>query len=245
MYYINMKISKISKKTNKSFSFIISCAAVALLASCGSTKVDPVPEPEEPKVEESAPAPIIEEPKIEKTAPAPVIEEPVPVVEEPKVEEQKVEEPAEEADDEYTRSVGNVAVDRDTFADDKQKVLQIISELDSIMKNLNYNAWLPYVEKSSIDYWKLRKNLQKAEKRLPIKGIKLKDLQDYFKQVFVPSRKGREINEIRYISDTYIKAVQVGEKQKGQKEAPVTVYYYFNKINGKWQIHLPTNEELN
>ena len=236
MYYVSMKISKI---TNTILFAIALLTFAGFFSSCGSSKVaaptsepaveeKPAPTPEEPKVEE---------PKVEEAAPAieepaPIQEEPVPVVEEPVAEEPK-------ADDEYSRSVGDIQISRDTFIDDKEKVLQIISELATIMKNMDYNFWLGYVEPASIDYWKLRRNLQKAEKRLPVKGIKLMNLQDYFKQVFVPARKGREVTEIRYISDTYIKAVQVRENQGD------IVYYYFNKIGNKWMVHLPTNEELN
>ena len=233
-------IMKISKTFRKTILVIAGCAFTGFIISCASTNVPtPEPAPEEPKIEE--PAPAAEEPKAEEPVPVaeePKQEEPAPVAEEPVVEPQ--EEPVvEDKDDEYTRSVGSVAVDRNTFADDKEKVLKIISELDIIMKNMDYNSWVPYVESSSVDYWKLRKNLQKYEKRLPVKGIKLKDLNDYFRHVFVPARKGREVSEIRYISDTYIKAVQVREEQED------LIYYYFNKINGKWLIHLPTNEELN
>ncbi|WP_407428899.1 hypothetical protein [Treponema sp.] len=204
-----------------SFSFIISTAFL----SCGSTNVTPSAEqePEKP-VNTETPA------------------EPVPAQENTPAETAGLmEEPAviSDTDDEYSRSVGDIQISRDTFIDDKEKILQIIKDLDSIMKNMNYNSWLSYVEPESIDYWKLRKNLQKYEKHLPIKGIKLRDLQDYFKHVFVPSRKGREVTEIRYISDTYIKAVQVRDNQGD------LIYYYFNKINGKWMVHLPTNEEMN
>lgn len=227
---------KISKPHARQFFFIAGCTAIGLTVSCGSTNVatpepQPIVEPA-PVVEEIEPLPVVEEPKIEE----PKVEEPSPVAEEPVVEPQEVPAPS---DDEYTRSVGAVAVDRDTFTDDKQKVLAIISELDTIMKNMDYKSWVPYVETESVNYWKLRKNLQKYEKRLPVKGIKLKELQDYFKHVFVPARKGREVSEIRYISDTYIKAVQVREDQED------LIYYYFNKIDGKWKVHLPTNEELN
>jgi len=239
MYDEGMKISKISIKK---LIPIFACVLTSFFISCKSSNT-PAPVVEEPVAEEVAP--VVEEPKIEETAPLveekvpePVSEEPSPVQEEPAVENQEEPAPTPE-DDEYTRSVGAVAVDRNTFADDKEKVLKIISELDEIMKNMNYNAWVPYVEPASVDYWKLRKNLQKYEKRLPVKGIKLTDLQAYFKHVFVPARKGREVSEIRYISDTYIKAVQVRE---GQEDI---IYYYFNKINGKWMVHLPTNEELN
>lgn len=208
MYYYHMKISKIT-----TFAFCATACFVSgvFFVSCGSSAVAtaPVVEAEKPLVDE------------------PVVEQPEGVVAEPTVQAE---------DDEYSRSVGGISVSRDTFAEDKETILRIISELDVIMKDpgstKSYNAWVGYVDQESVDYWKLRKNLQKAEKRLPVKGIKLSSLQDYFKNVFVPARRGREVSEIRYISDTYIKAIQV----QGEQDI---VYYYFNKINGRWMVHLP------
>ena len=208
MYYYHMKISKIT-----TFAFCATACFVSgvFFVSCGSSAVatTPVVKAEKPLVDE------------------PVVEQPEGVVAEPTVQAE---------DDEYSRSVGGISVSRDTFAEDKETILRIISELDVIMKDpgstKSYNAWVGYVDQESVDYWKLRKNLQKAEKRLPVKGIKLSSLQDYFKNVFVPARRGREVSEIRYISDTYIKAIQV----QGEQDI---VYYYFNKINGRWMVHLP------
>ena len=82
----------------------------------------------------------------------------------------------------------------------------------------------------------LPKNLHKAEAKLPVKGLKLNDLEDYFHLVFIQSRVGRQIDEIRYISDSSVKAVQVREDQD-------VVYYYFHKINGTWKLHLPPLED--
>ena len=172
-----------------------------------------------------APAPV-EEPPVEVAQPEPEPAQPEPAVE----------------DDEYARSVGDVSVDRNTFVDEKEQVLKIISELDTIMRSKDYNSWVTYVDQESIEYWMLRKNLQKAEKRLPVKGIKLRDLRDYFNYVFIPARAGKTVSEIRYISDTYIKAVQVQESDKGKDNALVTVYYYFNKIDGRWMVHIPPIE---
>lgn len=259
---------KITKYANR-FVFLPAILAGAIfLSSCQKVKTspsvaEPEPEPEVPAVtveEEPVkepepvplPPPVVEErePEIEVVS-EPVVEpepepEPEPVVEkEPEPVVEKKEPPApppkpEPApDDEYLRSVGDVSVSLDTFIDDKDQVLQIISELDEIMKDKNFKAWLNYVDEASISYWRLRKNLQKAEKKLPGKGlIKLQDLQKYFEYVFIPARKGKNITEIRYISDKYIKAVQV---QEGQ---PDIVCYYFNKINGKWLVNLPTNESI-
>ena len=210
MYYLSMKLSKLAYK---SFFCVVGFAFAGAALSCGSTNVAPAP------LVEEAPA----EPEVAPEPETPVAEpEPEPVV-----------------DDEYSRSVGDVAVDRDTFIDDKEQVLKIIAELDTVMRSKDYNSWLTYVDKESINYWMLRKNLQKAEKRLPVKGIKLRELKDYFNYVFLPARAGRTVSEIRYISDTYIKAVQV--QGEGESEQ-VTVYYYFNKIDGRWMVHLPPIE---
>ncbi|MCR4822398.1 MAG: hypothetical protein K5873_05950 [Treponema sp.] len=201
---------KISNFVNNSLLLSLGLVFSAALLSCGTTKVAEVVE--EP-VQEAEP--VVEE----------VVQELPPVVEEPVVQAP--------VDDEYSRSVGDVSVSRDTFLDDKGKVLRIIKQLDGIMKDMDYKSWLPYVDDESIQYWSKSSNLKAAQKRLPVKGLRLKNLQDYFKFVFVPARAGREVTEIRYISDKYIKAIQTQDDQSD------IVYYYFNKINGNWMVHIP------
>lgn len=164
-------------------------------------------------------------------APALPVEQPQVVQPEP----QKVEKPAEPANDEYTRSTGDIQISQDTFENDKRSVLEIIGNLNDIMKERNYNEWLKYVDQSSVNYWSQKPNLKKAEKKLPIKGIQLKTLKDYFIYVFIPARAGRDVSEIRYISDTAIKAVQVDEQQD-------IVYYYFNKSKDTWKLYIPPLE---
>lgn len=138
----------------------------------------------------------------------------------------------EEFNNEYTRSTLNVDVSIDDFNEDKKRILQIINELNVIMGEMNYNKWETYVDSESLIYWSKKANLQKAASRLPIKGIKLNSLRDYFIHVFLPSRKGHEVTEIRYETRTLIKAVQV------TKENDV-VYYTFRKINNDWKLYLP------
>lgn len=202
----------VSKKNAAKLSAVF--LSVFLILSCNDkNKSQPVVE--EPPVSEPEPAPVDKQPEPE-TAPEPAVEpEPVP-----------------EPEDEYSRSVGTVSVSRDTFAEDKDKILKIISELDTVMKDFDYRSWLTYVDQETIDYWSRPVNLRKAQNRLPVKGLRLSSLQDYFKYVFVPARKGRQVTEIRYISDKYIKAIEVGEEQD-------IVYYYFNKIDGRWMVHIP------
>lgn len=143
----------------------------------------------------------------------------------------------EEVDDEYTRSVKaietNEVITPDTFAEDKKAILQTIAELDLIMKNKDYNSWLGYVTPQSIDYWKQKSHLQAVSARLPGNRIQLKTLEDYFNWVFRLSRQNARVDEIRYISSKLVKAVQVD----GNKD---TIYYQFEKQNGRWLVSLDT-----
>lgn len=239
----------------KTKSTMLIIPAVMMLASCVRTKdiknipqeVPPAaeeqkPEPEVPQViPETEPVP--EPPKEPEKTPEPKKEEvPLPPKEDvppqkPAPAEEVPPAPAEEEDaDEYARSIGDVGVSKDTFKEDKEKILRIIDELSVIMKDKDYKAWLPYIDSESKSYWSKTGNLKKAQNRMPIKGIQLKTLQDYFKFIFVPARQQSQITEIRYESDTYIKAVEVQPTQE-------LIYYFFKKTNGNWLVHIPPIEE--
>ena len=134
---------------------------------------------------------------------------------------------------EYERSVGVSSITRETFEEDKTAILGIIESLSTVMQKKDYKKWLTYVDDASIKYWSTKSNLQKAQNRLPVKGLTLKTLEDYFKYVFIPSRTGRTVDEIRYETARLVKAVHVN----GDND---TVYYYFKKsAKGDWKIHLP------
>ena len=135
-------------------------------------------------------------------------------------------------DEEFSRSTQDVLITKETFYADKAAILQIISELSDVMAKHDFNAWLTYIEPESIEYWSSPRNLLQASKRLPYKNKRLNTLNDYFDLVFVPSRKGRQIDEIRYISVDSVKAVQMQEEQD-------IVYYNFIKMNGKWMVKIP------
>ncbi len=178
-------------------------------------------------------AEIVEEPPLSRAAPEP---EPEPVVEpEPEPEPPKKELTAEEQ--EFLRSteaLGNWAnVTMDTFLKDKDDVLETIDRLADIMKTGNYAKWLEYVSPQSRAYWTNPAHLSEVAKKLPVKGLKISSLRDYFKYIFVPSRSGHHVDEIRYISDAMVKAVQV------QKDRDI-VFYTFEKIDGKWLLKLDT-----
>ena len=148
-----------------------------------------------------------------------------------------IEEEGDSSDDEYLRSIANLdeteAVSKQEFADDKHEILESISELAIIMETKDTLAWLNYIEEESKEYYKNPVNLRKAQRKLPNKLIELKTIEDYFKYVFIPARRNSQIDEIRYISKTHVKAVQIRE------DMPDAIYYEFKKSNGKWLVYIP------
>lgn len=141
------------------------------------------------------------------------------------------------SDDEYFRSIANLdgaeAVSKKEFTDDKNEILEIISELALVMETQDTLTWLKYIDDESKEYYKNPVNLRKAQQRLRDKRIELKTIEDYFKYVFIPARRNSHIDEIRYVSKNHVKAVQIRE------DAPDAIYYEFKKKSGKWLIYIP------
>ncbi|WP_295797082.1 hypothetical protein [uncultured Treponema sp.] len=193
----------------------LSLISVFAFLSCASAPVEKTPQ-----IEEQPTEPIV----IEKPEPVPVQE----IEEEPVV--------IEKTDDEYTRSTSAVSVSKEVFNEDKSRILNIIKDLDTYMKNMDYRGWISYLDADSLNYWSKRQNLQKAANRLPKKGLRLNTIEDYFKFVFIPARAGHTVDEIRYETKSLVKAVQV------QNNTDV-VYYNFHKVNDQWKLVLPKNPD--
>ena len=156
------------------------------------------------------------------------------------VESNKVEKQSSEEDSEYRRSVGTEKnISLDTFNADKAAIVKKITELNAIMAKRDYDSWLKYIDPESQKYWSTPANLAKASEKLPknVKGLKLRTLQDYFIYVFIPSRNGRTIDEIRYNSADSIRAVQVSKNEDGTNR--IVVYYNFVRQDGDWKVYLP------
>lgn|GEM_PF-385995 len=148
--------------------------------------------------------------------------------------------PKTQADLEYEKSLGSLAssaITKEMFAEDKAIILQKVEELDLIMRQKNYKKWVTYLDDESIKYWQNKTNLQNISSKLPIRGLKLSSLEDYFNYVFIGSRVGRTVDQIRYVTDSYVNAVQ-------ERDGKDIVYYTFRKVNGDWKVHLRTLEEM-
>lgn len=136
-----------------------------------------------------------------------------------------------------TKALTEESVTVEEFENDKAEILKIINELKVIMDNGDRTKWLTYIDPDSINYYSNHTNLRKVREKLPNKQIQLHGIGDYFKYVFIPSRKNSNIDEIRYISKSNIRAVQIREDKSE------LVYYNFVKKDNKWYVHIPTLSE--
>ncbi len=235
------------RNTNIYMCIILSAA----LSGCGTTDFADVIPPE-PAVIPPPPAqeqPVVAEPEPETeedAAPEPQIipadisgtPEEIPLTEEEHQEPVPEEEPqADETEQEYLRSIDNMeteeSVTKEEFTDDKARILEIIRELSDIMEKRDVIRWKEFIAPESLKYYSNPVNLNKAQKKLPNKTVRLGSIDDYFRYVFIPSRKRSQVDEIRYISKTNIKAVQVKDDKS------VVIYYYFTKKDGRWFVRLP------
>ncbi len=199
---------------------------VCLFYSCGS----------KPKVEEQKPeSPVVEKPQPAKPAEVITDDEVIDIEDDVELINEDVN-VTDTDDEEYQRSIQALSaeevVTKDEFAEDKAEILKIIKELQKVIEREDVEAWLKYVDKDSKNFYSNPANIRKVNKKLPNKAIVLNGIGDYFKYVFIPSRKNREITEIRYISKTNTKAVQVHD------DGSITRYYQFIKVNGKWYVQL-------
>ena len=75
-------------------------------------------------------------------------------------------------------------------------------------------------------------NAKKVSEALPVKGIKLKSLKDYFTYVFVPSRQNVRVDDIKFVSPTRVDVIM--------KQANVSLLVYgLENISGSWKLIPP------
>lgn len=218
--------------------FLIVISLSLILISCASKEV-PEETEELPVAEESVLETPVSEPQVDSALQVFVDEEPdiVSIVEEPDpaayFEDQTVLE-------EYLRSISSLSDDDvviippQVFEEDKDQIFVIINDLATIMKNKKFDAWAAYLTPDSYEYWSNRHNLLELSKTLFPTGLnRLNNIREYFEQFFIPARRGRVVDEIRYVTPDYVKVVQY-------KNNTDIIYYFFERIDGEWKLRLDT-----
>lgn len=219
------------------FLFII--ALSLLIFSCASNDVSEeiIEEPEDEIVIEMPEETVIEE---EPAFQLFIDEEPdiVSVEEEPDPVTEYFSDTARQ--EEYIRSTSNLADDDlvivppEVFEEDKDQIFYIIDNLANIMKKKDAQAWIAYLCPESYEYWSNRHNLLELSRNLyATDSPRINNIKEYFELFFIPARRGRVVDEIRYVTPDYVKVVQY-------KNNTDIIYYFFEKVDGEWKLWLDT-----
>jgi len=115
------------------------------------------------------------------------------------------------------------------------EVQQFIEGLNQIIRNRNYNAWRAALSPEYFAEISSPQNLRDISDlpAMKTRNIVLRNAQDYFTHVVVPSRANSRVDDIEFISMNRVKAFTVttirGEEQR-------LLLYDLEKINNTWTI---------
>lgn len=111
-------------------------------------------------------------------------------------------------------------------------VKKFIEQLNTIIRNRDYDSWLGYLSPEYIAQTSDPSYLEKISE-MPIlkrQSIVLKSLKDYYLYVVVPSRQNDHVDEIEFIGEDRIVAFTLNAK--GER----LVLYYLEKLDHLWKI---------
>lgn len=189
------------------FFFLVSCVTPAKTQD----KVQ-----QEPQVSAQAQAPA-EQPK---TPTRPVAEEPA------KTPEQ----------DTVVAQFDTVTITKQTFEHTKTEMQLVVEQLNKITYARDYQSWLGWLSDEYYQTYSDPKVLESVSASLPTKGIKLKNLKDYFNYVFVPSRQNMRVDDIQFVSPTRVYVIM-----EIMPNSPAAIYI-LEKTQAGWKL-VPKNQQ--
>ncbi len=135
-------------------------------------------------------------------------------------------------DTEVVATFDTVSITKKAFLETKSEIELVVGDLNRITFARNYDAWLEYLSTEYVDTYSDPAVLESVSSSLPIKGIRLRNLRDYFMYVFVPSRQNMRVDDIQYVSPTRVYVIM--ELAPGSTAA----IYILEKYGEKWQLVL-------
>jgi hypothetical protein len=137
--------------------------------------------------------------------------------------------------DDVVVTFDTVTITKKTFQNTKTEMEIVVEELNKITFQRDYVKWLTWLSEEYIQMYSDPEMLQKVSLSLPTKGIKLKNLKDYFDYVFVPSRQNMRVDDIQFVSPTRVYVIM--EIKPGSPAA----IYILEKYPQGWKL-VPKNQ---
>jgi hypothetical protein len=139
---------------------------------------------------------------------------------------------AEAEDTMIVAEFDTVKITKQTFNKTKSDIQVVVDDLNRITYAKDYQRWLSYLSEEYIKEFSDPANLEKVSSSLPTKGIKLKNLKDYFNYVFVPSRQNMRVDDIKFVSPTRVYVIM-----ELSPKNPAAIYI-LEKTDHGWKLVL-------
>jgi hypothetical protein len=140
------------------------------------------------------------------------------------------QQPAQSKDDDVVATFDNVAITKKTFNTTKTEIQLIVEDLNKITFDRNYSRWLTFLSDEYRQNFSDPEVLSKVSDSLPTKGIRLKNLKDYFNYVFVPSRQNMRVDDIQFVSATRVYVIM-----EITPNSPAAIYI-LEKTSSGWKL---------
>jgi hypothetical protein len=117
------------------------------------------------------------------------------------------------------------------------EVQAAIADLTRIIAEGDYSLWLDYLTTDYVRITSSKAFLEDASHSGVLKknGIVLKNLEDYFNNVVVRSRRQAKLEDITFVDATHVKAITTIQG------SPVILYYLVNE-EGRWKVGILPSE---
>jgi len=118
----------------------------------------------------------------------------------------------------------------------REEVRQFIERLNRDIRNKNYNAWRAALSAGYFAEISSPEELRRISElpAMKTRNIVLRNAQDYFEHVVVPSRANSRVDDIEFISMNRVKAFTINTNRAGE-EVRLRLYD-LEKINNTWTI---------
>ncbi|MEL3906544.1 MAG: hypothetical protein P1P65_05905 [Treponema sp.] len=223
-------------------SVIISCsAAPPAHQDAAPQEIVSAAPPPEPK-QDIKPEPVKQpEPAVKKEAPpvqqTPPVQQKPPVKPEPPVEKKEPvpepkPEPAPVEKQDIIAEFEGVTITKETYVQTKSEIEIVVEQLNRITATKDYTQWIKFLSEEYKYEYSKPETLKIVSEALPVKGIKLKSLKDYFTYVFVPSRQKIRVDDIHFVSPSRVNVIM------DQGNVSLLIYGIEN-VSGTWKLIPP------
>jgi hypothetical protein len=133
-----------------------------------------------------------------------------------------------------TQSQTTLNVSKETYDKTFAEILQFINKMDTIIASKDFERWKNSCSQDYLFHFSDQALLKEISQKPVLKDnhIVLSSLEDYFVNVFIPSRTEAKLDKIEFLEENRVKAITV------VNGVPYIVYLLEKDANNQWKIGL-------